>query len=390
MRYTIHKLLGSATLLATMLTLAGCSSEGGTDMPQPEATTAPIILTIQTPKSASKDAKTRVGDPGEATNETYEDWDQLTIIVGYTEKKTGSDIIDPEPEKMVYYDTFSKDEFDSNTEVKHTNSVLSPSSTTDGYREYTMYLPQGTVNVYGVTYTKDEAEKVSFAPETATTNEKILDMKISNDYAGDDLAKFMSVATGYATIVNDDGISTGTRDLEIIKGNDATMKKYWRMPLTRLATKLDIQWDAYQGYNDGKLEDCKVSSFQYDGGASNETGSGYGRVFPSLQASTVEAVGGKKEFYNETPISQRNGRVYHYLYPDGSKNPKITFNLDITEKDKDTNTSTATGNRSITFLLQEIAPLKQATWYKINTKIKGSSAQTEFVIGKTTNNTDNK
>ena len=406
--HNIHLfLLGLLLLFAT-----ACSDKnGGGDTRS--ATTVPVILTIAAPQRSNTSAQSRAGDPGDGTQESYEDWNRLTIILAFTEKPQSDDIYDPEPNKMIYTDTFTKDEFDKTDTVDVTlsnGSVLSKKDA-NGYRTYTMYVPMGTVNVYGVTYSVNEKgaaknnDKLNFNPETAlqgkNTTEDVKELTISNDYAGDDLAKFMSVATGYATIVDNNGISTGIRDLKIFKGNEATMKQYWRMPLTRLATKLDIQWDAYQGYNDGKLEDCKVSSFQYDGGAGsekgseessekgNEKGSGYGRLFPSLQTgNSVTAIGGKKDFYNQTPISQRNGRVYHYLYPDGSKAPKITFNLNITEKDKDTGT-TNNGNKTYTFLLKELAPLKQATWYKINTKIKGNSAQTTFVINKNTDTDDN-
>lgn len=156
--------------------------------------------------------------------------------------------------------------------------------------------------------------------------------------------------------------------------------------MSRLATQLDIQWDAYQGYKNGNLIDCKVTSFQYDGGATTasegttNTGSGYGRLFPYLNKGRA-AIGGKKDFINRTPISQRNGRVYHYLFPDGSTSPKITFNLELTTKDPNTGEEKTTEHTPYTFNLSAIAPLRQAYWYKINTKIKGASANSETTIG---------
>jgi len=403
----------ATVLLAALLSVfVACTSESNGEGETREATTAPISLTLAVPERSQISPQSRsVGDPGDSIQEVYEDWNRLTIIVAYKDKEKATEtngIYDPEPNKMIYMDTFTKAQFEEtkNKDVTLANGSVLSKADVNGFRSYTMYVPQGTVNVYGVTYSVNDSEatqnsKLDFDPVIAledkassigsdeTASGIVEALTISNDYAGTDYPKFMSVATGYATILDAEGNKTNNRDLKITLGNEAYMKKYWRMPLTRLATKLDIQWDAYQGYNDGKLEDCKVTFFQYDGGATNETGSGYGRLFPSLQSDGVTAVGGKKEFYNESPISQRNGRVYHYLYPDGSKNPKITFNLDIKEKDKDTGKTTETGNKPISFLLQKIAPLKQATWYKINTKIKGSSATTEFVIGKSSDTNGN-
>lgn len=396
-----------AMMLMVAILLAGCSSgsSDATDTPKIEATTAPIILTISTPKPNSQTANSRVGDPGKDANETYDDWNRLTIIVAYKEKTQGVGIVDPNPEKMIYSDTFTKADFDSDKDVIHKESTLSPSSLVPGYHEYTMYLPLGTVNVYAVTYSVNEEnatkpnDKLNF---DISTDEKlntlingntanITALKISNDYAGGpdiDKQKFLSVATGYAQIVKPGAANNGSRDLAITKGNDMEMKQYWQMKLTRLATKLDIQWDAKSAYekkdDQGNLvyTDVKVSDFAYNGGATNlaeNEKSGYGRLFPSLQSATAEAIGGTKTFTNTSEISKRNGRQYHYFYPDGSKTPSITFSLTTQKEGESTEEK-----KDYTFKFDEsnVLPLQQGAWYKINTTIKGqSTANTTITIG---------
>lgn len=374
------------------LSLSSCGGESN-DTPTPEPTLAPMKLYISVPQVNSGEG-TRVGDPGEDASET-EDWDNLTVIIAYTKKTTGAGIVDNDPQKMVYYDTFTKDEFNRETTVKHTFSELGPDDGT-GLHTYTMYLPLGKIRVYGVTYSNDSNGN-GMVFESSSNLKALLDaidkdgkdhtsdienLKIANDYAstsaGMDLNKFLSVATGYATKVNINGTSTGVIDMEISKSSSDVEDRYWRMPLSRLATKLDIQWDAkgaYAANSSGKITytDVTVDGFTYDGGASNlgENGSGYGRLFPTL--SSKDAVGGKKIFYNTAAISKRNGRVYHYLFPDGSTSPKVTFSLTTTKEDAST-------PQTKEYDLKFSTSLQPAAWYKVNVTINGQNENGSIVI----------
>ena len=381
-----------AVLLAWLtLSLSSCGGESN-DTPTPEPTLAPMKLYISVPQASSGEG-TRVGDPGEDASET-EDWDQLTVIIAYTKKTTGAGIVDNDPQKMVYYDTFTKDEFKRKATVKHTFSELGPDDGT-GLHTYTMYLPLGKIRVYGVTYSNDSNGN-GMAFEGSSNLKALLDailedgqdhtsdienLKITNDYAntpaGMDLNKFLSVATGYATKVNINGTATGVIDMEISKSSSDVEDRYWRMPLSRLATKLDIQWDAkgaYAANSSGKITytDVTVDGFTYDGGASSleENESGYGRLFPTL--SSKDAVGGKKIFYNTAAISKRNGRVYHYLFPDRSTSPKVTFNLTTTEGESTPQTKE--------YDLKFSTSLQPAAWYKVNVTINGQNGNGSIVI----------
>ena len=380
--------------ILSLITLAGCSgSEQGEE--RPKDTLVPISLTLSVPNDKSS---TRVGDPGEDTNDKV-DWDQLTIIIAYTEKTKGKDIYDGSANTMVYYDTFSKTEFEKTTPVSHYTSTLSPADA-NGYHDYTIYLPPGTCCVYGVTYSGGKGldligELKKIQKDGNDHNTDSYNLQISNDYAWSDttnamdVAKFISVATGYATEVNvTNNTLTNNRliPVEFNSNTTSSTKRYWRMVLGRLATKLDIQWDAKGAYeNDAngipKFKDVKVEGFTYHGEAegtgtsgtgSTTTGAGYGRLFPTLYAASTitqkTSVGGQKTFINTSEISKRNGRVYHYTFPDGITQPRITFDV-LTKKDGEAETKTD----KVTFDFKDrTESFNPAQWYKINVTIKGT------------------
>lgn len=380
--------------IISLIMLAGCS-ESEQSEERPKDTLAPISLTLSVPNDKSK---TRVGDPGEDTNDKV-DWDRLTIIVAYKEKAQGDEIHDAAPKKMVYYDTYTKKEFDRGTLVTHPTSTLSGPDT-NGFRTYTMYLPLGTCCVYGVTYSNGEGLNLEgmldgIAKDGKDHNSNIYNLQISNDYAKPsggttDIAKFISVATGYALKLDKNQPQTTDREVIVEKNinTDINTKQYWRMVLGRLAAKIDIQWDAkgaYEKDKDGNLKytNVKVSQFTYHGEPANQestiSGSGNGRLFPTLytlyhqEVSSRTSVSGHTTFVNTSEISKRNGRVYHYTFPDGAIPPRLTFKLD-TEKEG------TTEKYNVTF---DMSNLKDgfipARWYKINVKISGTQLTKENI-----------
>ena len=374
--------------ILSLIMLAGCSESEKNEV-RPMDTLAPISLTLSVP--ADK-ANTRIGDPGTDTNDKV-DWDRLTIIVAYKEKTQGDEIIDGAPLKMVYYDTYTKEEFDRKTLVTHATSTLSGPDA-NGFRTYTMYLPLGTCCVYGVTYSSGQGLNLEGMLDDITKdgqdhNSDIYNLQISNDYAHKngaiDVAKFISVATGYALKLDKNQLLTSDREVIVEKNINADIntKQYWRMVLGRLAAKIDIQWDAkgaYEKDKDGNLKytNVKVSQFTYHGepadAESSISGSGKGRLFPTLyhqEVSSRTSVSGHTTFVNTSEISKRNGRVYHYTFPDGAIPPRLTFKLD-TEKEG------TTGKYNVTF---DMSNLKDgfipARWYKINVKISGTQLKGE-------------
>ena len=387
-----------------MLLLTACADEGGgggTPDPGRTPTTVPLQCYISLP-ATTRDS--RMGDPGSPTGEDV-DWDRLTVIVAYRAKAQTEGDYDPQPGKMVYWDTFTRQEFESATSVVHPGSTLSPvlqGGTDTGLRTFTMPLPVGTARVYGITYSSPtdpanasrqahlvdfEARLKQLSTDGTDHNADILAWPMPNDYATTasgqlstiDVAKFISVATGYA--VNSKAGTTSPYDLSIAKANEVEMKQYWSMTLRRIAAKLDLQWDAQAAYDNttDRYTDVLVNAFAYDGGATlADGGAGAGLVFPYAElheaGHTFQPLGGKVEFFNTSPISQRNGRVYHYLFPDLSSTvatpPRIDFNITATYTDD--NGHTATRERTFSYNFQKVAPIQPATWYKISTRIRGN------------------
>lgn len=376
MLYIMYAVVGILSL-----TTAACSSdkEEG-EKPSLKNKTMEVAFSISVPGSENASDATRIPDPGTDTGE-HDDWNRLTVIIAYTQL---------DMKRTVYYDTFTKEEFYSNNVVQHqhTNSRLLPDSDNDGYHEFMMSLPIGKCRIYGVTYTDGkgfdpESKLKKISDDGIDHNGDIIKLQISNDYAKDDgakVAKFISVATGYAINTKDN-----SEVLQVSLDNIEEMKQYWRMQLNRLAAKVDIQWDAQSAYEKStetgnvQYTDVKINSFSFCGGATDQNvGAGY--LFPTLaKKKNLPAISGKKDFINTSEISRRNGRVYHYTFPDGHA-PKITFKLETT-------TTASTGNAdkktsTYTFDLKNVTEgsLLPATWYKINVKVTGKEKQESIII----------
>lgn len=295
---------------------------------------------------------TRMGDPGTAVPEG-EDWDELAIMVEYTGTYTGTST-----KRLLK--TISKTDFDN-----------LPSLDAEGkIKIISLDVEEGEVYIYGVTYTSSASQ----SPKSVIGDwvnkrngiEDISDLTISNAYAGGDMAKFVSVATGFYDL-NTDGNHTGTRQTYSIKS--ITDPDYSNtiptIILTRLAAKIDIQWDAADAYAQG-YTDVKVKDFKYKGTVD-------GRLFPNIASSNYSAKEQYWTFYT-SEISQRNGRVYHYTFPDGTyidgtatadgvTVPSVTFNISATQN------GTTTTDKSYTMTFP--SALQKATWYKVNATIKG-------------------
>ena len=225
-------------------------------------------------------------------------------------------------------------------------------------------VEEGEVYIYGVTYTSSASQSPkSVIGDWVNNGKDISELTISNAYADGDMAKFVSVATGFYDL-DADGNHTGTRQTYSIKSitDPDFSNTIPTIILTRLAAKIDIQWDAADAY-DKEYTDVKVTDFKYDSGNASVVGVGFGRLFPNLYTGT-DAIGGSKVFYNTSEISQRNGRDYHYVFPDGVSVPKVTFNISAKKTGE-------TPDPSADYTLAFKSALQKATWYKVNATIKG-------------------
>lgn len=278
---------------------------------------------------------TRMGDPGTAVPEG-EDWDELAIMVEYTGTS-----------KKRLLKTISKTDFET-----------LPSLDAEGkIKIISLDVEEGEVYIYGVTYTSSASQspKSVIGDWVNNSGVAVSDLTISNAYANGDMAKFVSVATGFYDL-DADGNHTGKRQTYSIKSitDPDFSNTIPTIILTRLAAKIDIQWDAADAYDKG-YTDVKVKDFKYKGTVD-------GRLFPDITQSGYSATAQEWTF-NTSEISQRNGRVYHYTFPDGTTAPSVTFNISATQN------GTTTTDKPYTMNFQKA--LQKATWYKVNATIKG-------------------
>lgn len=350
-------LLWSVTLAA--LAFASCSGDDTTGSdPTGPGTAGDQLQTVRLYLNVpSATTTSRVGDPGSPTGEG-EDWDRLAVMI-----ESANDKAITAGGSRYFVKTLSIEDYKALPEQS-------------GYHWLPIDLVEGSsVYIYGVTYSSTAANNPSAdITEVVTNNGTFADLEISNDYSAInnkiDSEKFLSVATGYYE-------KGGNREFTVTQPtgdlyDPATMPT---MTLTRLAAKIDIQWDAADAYvleNNENIyyEDVSVDKFTFYTSQGNtdvgddETGTGF--LFPDLNP-TGTATPGKKGFYNTSPISKRNGRVYHYVFPDGKNKPCVTFQISANKKQEGTTDEEVNKNYTFNFT----RPLQKSTWYKINTTIKG-------------------
>ena len=313
---------------SAMLALASCSDSEHTESAPRENVKFLVSIPGYTATGGKEDKST--GDPGTAVDEGS-DWDRLTIILAYNDNGN-----------RVLKRTLSKDDFDN----------LPDYESRPGIKLFTINVPVGNTYIYGITYSSNAANNPEADIDACKRYNDVQELTITNDYASNnstiDYAKFVSVATGY--YAGDDGLPA----LFTVQQGSGEIGSMPTMTLTRLASKIDIQWDAADAYTQG-YTDVKVTDFKYCGKAE-------GRLFPSITPAGTAGTEKEWTFYNTSGISQRNGRVYHYTFTDGKARPHITFNINAKHNGSDT-------NKDFTLTFSE--PLHQAAWYKINATIKG-------------------
>lgn len=316
-----------------MMLFAACSHDDE-DRPAPDVETVRLIISVP-----ATSASTRMGDPGTAVDKGA-DWDRLAVILAYSDNS------------KVRTTTITQKQF----------NALPAYNGNANFKLLAIDAEPGMVYIYGVTYS-DAANNPADAIAGCTTNADVQGLTISNAYSEDNgtiyYSKFVSVATGY---YKESG--NVPAKFEIKKGGTGEIGSIPTMTLTRLAAKIDIQWDAADAYEaEAGYTDVKVTGFKYNSNT-NVEGVGFGRLFPDLVSTSATAIGGSKEFYNTSEISQRNGRVYHYVFPDGVSKPSVTFNISA-KKTGETESTT----KSYTMTFKDA--LQKATWYKVNATIKG-------------------
>lgn len=338
------------TLIASLLLLASCSSSGDEPSPSTKPKVA-LRMLVQAPKATSS----RIADPGTGTGET-DKWDTFLLAFVYKSGEGGTN--------NVVVDRITRAQFDR----------LERYNDNDNVRYYTLQLMPGVVYCYGIAYSSDATDNDIYQRlQQCKSKEDVDNLLISNSYASnsaDATSKFLSVATGYYRNPLDK-TQQGTID---ITNPAASVESPYNVPvlrLVRLACKIDVQWDAASAFTGSQLR-AYVTGFNYTSNPA-VTDAGYGCLFPELATST-EAVGGSATFLNTSEISQRNGRAYHYVFPESQKavgtKPKLTFDVKGVEPGGAEKQSVVTVNFS--------SQPQAATWYKINATVSGISANKEF------------
>lgn len=338
------------TLIATLLLLASCGSSSDEPSPSTKPKVA-LRMLVQAPKAPSS----RIADPGTSTGEA-DNWDTFLLAFVYKSGEAGAN--------TVIVDRITRDRFNQLERYNDSENV----------RYYTLQLMPGVVYCYGIAYSSDANNNDIYERlQQCKSKADVDNLLISNSYASgsaDATSKFLSVATGYYRN-HADKTKQGTIDITNPAASAESPNNVPVLRLVRLACKIDVQWDAASAFTGSQLR-AYVTGFKYTSNPS-VTDAGSGRLFPELATST-EAVGGSTTFLNTSEISQRNGRAYHYVFPESQKavgtKPKITFDVKGVDAANAEKQSVVTVN----FKSQPQA----AAWYKINATVSGISANKEF------------
>lgn len=352
MRHTIESLLRTLPLMLAVALFAACSSGSETtdDTGDDNSDLATVNLYVSAPTTTR--AISRTGDPGTDVQDE-ENWNSMAVIFVYTEQPSSGNLVRNKIITKAEYDALPDNE--------------------DGYKHISMRLPKGYVYAYAVTYSSDAANNPESAIKACATKADVENLTISNSYGdAQDVSQFLSVATGYYMV-------SGHQTVFEVK-DAASLNEHLHIKLTRLAAKVDVQWDAQTAFNGTtQYKDVEVSGFTFYGDQAlntAQTDKGSGRLFPALYSGS-EALGKSYAYVNSSEIARRNGRTYFYVFPDGVGKPKVLFNLGWTVVDDDSGvTTTASSVKTLQFT----NPLKQAVWYYVSVTVKGNSASATYTI----------
>ena len=281
----------------------------------------PAVADAEMRLSVSISSGTRAGDPGADHGEWNADWKTLGVYVVYTNGRVLSFSI-------------PKDNFSS-------PKVFS--------------VFEGTAQVYAAAFPAGQT------PPVCNTVTEVLNMQTLN------IANIADNADKQNYIQNIfSGISEN--EVTIIKNQENTAS----VTCTRLAAKIDVQWDAQGAYESGKFTEASMSEITLNGLAQ-------GYVFPSKVSNiTYPSISENvATFTANDPISVRNGRTYFYTFPMVGQNPAgdvkknaIRFTVTYTYNDEDGREQQKVHSYKATFN----EPSKPNTWYKVNIKVNGTTA----------------
>ena len=260
-----------------------------------------------------------MGDPGESPGDDVADWDKLDLFLVY------------DWGQVLQY-TLTKEELEE----------VNP-------HPFNAYA--GTLKgLYGVAY-----KTVAGAPTVSASNEEAIKnlrtAQLSNITTPEDKKAYM------LSLFSGAKLASGDAPMEIKKDERTEL----HIILSRLITKVDVQWDVEDAYASGVYAKVKMNEIEFFGLDS-------GLFFPENEAQQLPSLGDADGIYKSaykanSPISERNGRTYFYTFP-GVAN-KFRFIVDYATNE------TPMGSK--TYIATFNDKLGRATWHKVNFTVKGES-----------------
>ena len=284
----------------------------------------PAVADAEMRLSVSINAGTRAGDPGTDHGEWNANWENLGVYVVYTNDR-------------VFSFSIPKSKFSSPMMF----SVI-----------------EGKAKIYAVALPAGHTPPIC---NTAAEGQNMRTLDIST-LSGDD-AKQNYIQN----------IFSGISEKEVtIKKNDENTASVF---CSRLAAKIDVQWDAQGAYADGKYTQATMSEITHDGLAE-------GYIFPTEATISEEpsVILTDATYTADDPISERNGRTYFYTFP--GKSSAINFSVTYTPGTDDA----LKGEQKYKALFPNT--IESNTWYKVNINVSGTKASvTEgWVLGQSSGN----
>lgn len=242
-----------------------------------------------------------LGDPGTDHNEWNAEWDNLGIYFVYTSGQVESFILDK-------------------------TSFSSPE---------TFAVYEGDAQVFAVAFPKEQTPQVC---RTASEVYNMRTLSLDDPSVASQKQNYMrNIFCGYSSPIT---ITQGENKLVEIKCN-------------RLAAKVDVQYDMQSGIESGTLVNPLMSDISFLG--YNDS-----YVFPQMADNNITSTVGVIDT-RSAQLSERNGRVYSYVFP--GKDLGVSFTMTLQP-----------GNTEKEYKAIFANPLISDSWYKINFNVTGSTA----------------
>lgn len=271
-----------------------------------EVKDAELMLTVNFDMGPSS----KVGDPGVDHGENVADWDNIGVYLVY---ETG----------RVLNFIFTKEDF-----VKS--------------QKYNVF--SGNARVFVVAFPEGQTIQ-SCTVANQVYNMKTLDVR---DLTSGQLDYMQNIFSG---VSGEDFINIEKDKQNIVK-----------VICKRLVAKVDMQYDVQPGLVEGNFVNAKMSSISFRG-----VPQAY--VFPAYEQEEPSTLPAATTFLTlESQISERNGRVYSYMFPGEAY---LDFNVNYEGLGEASETKTQQYNAKFS------TPLTANTWYKTNFTVKGTNVSSD-------------